>query len=392
MRLTRFNYADKSLEWKLSELLLNKLTLLVGASGVGKTQILRSIMNLKKIVGGGSMNGVVWLLEFETIENQLYRWEGEYENKGNELFLDDDDYDDDIENEKEDRNKPKIIFEKLFLNNKLIIDRRNETILFNKKPTIKLSQQKSVLNLLKEEDLVKPAHDGLKMIYISDHSNSVNASRGFNFSFLNANKLTKKYNTLKKIQESDLDTPLKLFFLSRVDKKTFETIRQRFSDIFPQVDDLKVAPLESKDQDLPDFLKDYPFIQIKEKGVKKWINQNRISSGMYRTLMQLCELYLCSEGTIFLIDEFENSLGINCINEITSDILTSRRKLQFILTSHHPYIIDSISFSNWKLVTRNSGVIKTHDIDKFHIGKSKHSAFMQLLQLEEFQTGQEQLI
>jgi predicted ATP-binding protein involved in virulence len=142
---------------------------------------------------------------------------------------------------------------------------------------------------------------------------------------------------------------------------------------------------------MPDFLKDYPFIQIKEKSVKDWINQSRISSGMFRTLMQLSELYLCSEGTVFLIDEFENSLGINCINEITGDILASRRQLQFILTSHHPYIIDTIGFEHWKLVTRNAGTIKTHNIEKFGIGKSKHSAFMQLLQLEEYQTGQEQL-
>lgn len=388
MKLFKFEYEDKSLEWRLSELILKKLTLLVGASGVGKTQILRSIMNLKRIVGGSSMNGVKWLLEFETLDNKIYKWEGEYENKGIDLFYDEDD-DSDEDDDKEDRNKPKIIFEKLYLNNKLIVDRTNEKILFNKEPTIKLSQQKSILNLLKEEDLIKPAHDGLKMIYISDHSNSVNANRGFSFSFINANKLSKKYSSLKKIQESDLDTPLKLFFLSKVDKKTFGTIKQRFSDIFPQVDDIKVAPLDLRDQEMPDFLKDYPFIQIKEKGVKNWISQNRISSGMFRTLMQLSELYLCSEGTIFLIDEFENSLGINCINEITSDILSSKRKLQFVLTSHHPYIIDSISFSNWKLVTRNSGVIKTHDIDKFNIGRSKHSAFMQLLQLDEFQTGQE---
>ncbi|MBL7785922.1 MAG: ATP-binding protein [Chitinophagales bacterium] len=266
-------------------------------------------------------------------------------------------------------------------------------IIFNGQPTIRLSQQESILSLLKEEELVKPAHDEFKKLYLADHSNSVNAGGGisFSFSFLNANKLTKKYNNLKKIQESELETPLKFFFLSKADKKTLATIKQRFSDIFPQVEDIKIAPLETKDKEMPDFLKDYPFIQIKEKGVKDWISQNRISSGMFRSLMQLSELYLCSEGTIFLIDEFENSLGINCINEITHDILASRRQLQFILTSHHPYIIDTIGFNNWKLVTRNAGIIKTHDISKFNIGKSKHSAFMQLLQLEEYQTGQEQL-
>jgi ABC-type dipeptide/oligopeptide/nickel transport system ATPase component len=386
MKISKFQFEDKSLEWRLEELSLKKLTLLVGASGVGKTQILRSLMGLKEITEGTSINGAAWFIEFETLGKQKYVWQGEFENKGVSIFLDSEDDD-----EEDKKNKPKIVFEKLFLDDTLIVDRTSDKILFNRQPTIKLSQQESVLSLLKEEELVKPAHDSLKKLHFADHSNSVNAGRGFSFSFLNANKLTKKYSSLKKVQESELETPLKLFFLSKVDKKTFAIIKQRFIDIFPQVEDIKIAPIETKDKEMPDFLKDYPFIQIKEKSVKNWINQNRISSGMFRTLMQLSELYLCAEGTIFLIDEFENSLGINCINEITNDILASRRQLQFILTSHHPYIIDAISFNNWKLVTRNAGIIKTHNIDKFNIGSSKHSAFMQLLQLEEYQTGQEQI-
>jgi predicted ATPase len=384
MKILKFQFEDKSLEWRLEELLFNKLTLLVGASGVGKTQILRALMGLKQITNGSSINGVAWLIEFETLSNQKYIWQGEFENKGVSIFLEDDD------DEEDKKNKAKIVFEKLFLDGNLIVERTNDKILFNGQPTLKLSQQESVLSLLKEEDLVKPAHEELKKLYFADHSNSA-TERGFSFSFLNANTLAKKYKTLQKIQESELETPLKLFFLSKIEKKTFDLIKKRFIDIFPQVEDIKIAPLETKDKEMPNFLKDYPFIQIKEKKVKHWISQNKISSGMFRTLIQLSELYLCAEGTIFLIDEFENSLGINCINEITNDILSSRRQLQFILTSHHPYIIDAINFENWKLVTRNAGIIKTHNISKFNIGKSKHSAFMQLLQLDEYQTGQEQI-
>lgn len=382
MKISRFQFEDKSLEWRLEELLLNKLTLLVGASGVGKTQILRALMTLKQITKGSSINGVAWLIEFITLDKYVYKWEGEFENKGVSIFIENE------EDEEDKKDKAKIIFERLYLDNNLIVERTSEQILFKGQPTIKLSQQESILSLLKEEDLVKPAHDELKKLHFTDHSNSA-VDRGFHFSFLNASNLAKKYKTLQKIQESDLETPLKLFFLSKADKKTFNLIKQRFIDIFPQIEDIKIAPLETKDKGMPDFLKDYPFIQIKEKNVKHWINQSRISSGMFRTLLQLSELYLCAEGTIFLIDEFENSLGINCINEITNDILSSRRQLQFILTSHHPYIIDAINFDNWKLVTRNAGIIKTHDISKFNIGKSKHSAFMQLLQLNEYQTGQE---
>lgn len=381
MIISRFSFEEKSLNWKLQKIQLNKLTLLVGASGVGKTQMLKSIHNLKSLAEGESLNGVVWDVEFQTLDGNFYVWKGEFENKGISVIVNDRDEDD-------KKNKSKVIYEELYLNDKMIIDRRNETILFNEVPTIKLSQQESVLSLLKEEDIVKPAFEGIKKIHFSDQSNSASLSRGFNFSFLNANKYLKKYNTLEKIQESNLDIELKLYFTYKISLDIFSLIKERFIDIFPQVSDIKVAPLENFEKgDLPDILRDYPYIQIKEKDVEHWISQNRMSSGMYRTLIQLSELYLSAAGTIFLIDEFENSLGINCINEITSDILNSNRNLQFILTSHHPYIIDAIPYENWKLVTRHTGIVEAQDISEYNFGKSKHSAFMQLLQLDEYQTG-----
>ena len=339
-------------------------------------------MALKSIAEGSSINGISWRITFSTLEEQNYIWEGEFENKGIEIFVETNA----TTNNK--KSKPRIKVEKLYLNNKLIIDRNENEILFLGHPTIKLNQQQSIINLLKEEEKITPAYHAIRKLDFIDHSNSVRIAQRFDFSFLNANILSKKYNTIKKIQESEFETPLKLYFVQNVDKKVFNIIKQRFSDIFPQVEDIKIAPLEIKGKETADFLKDYPFIQIKEKGVQHWISQNRISSGMFRTLMQLSELYLCSEGTVFLIDEFENSLGINCINEITNNILSSKRKLQFILTSHHPYIINTIGYANWKLVTRNAGVIKTHNIDEFNIGNSRHSAFIQLIQLEEYQTGQ----
>jgi len=208
------------------------------------------------------------------------------------------------------------------------------------------------------------------------------------FNVLGVSRLEESYNTLKKIRESELQTILKLYLLQQADKKTFKLIQTRFFYIFPQVEDIRVATPDTQDSSIRG-LKDFLFIQIKEKGVQHWIHDNRISSGMIKTLIQLSELYVCAEGTVFLIDEFENSLGINCINEITQDILVSKRKLQFVLTSHHPYIIDAIGYQNWKLVTRNGNIIRAQNVDKFRIGQSKHSAFMQLIQLEEYQTGQE---
>ncbi len=381
MKISKFQFEDKSLEWRLEELSFNKVTLLVGASGVGKTQILKALMGLKEISEGESLNGIAWTIEFETLYKQKYIWQGEFESEDVSISLDNNSEDD-------KKNKSKIVFEKLFLDNKLIVDRTSDKILFNGQPTIKLSPQESVLSLLKEEELVKPAHESLKKLHFSNQLGFAE-NAGTDLSALNKHFLA-QYNTLEKIQESTFKTSVKLFLITLLKKPSvFNLIKERFVSIFTTVEDIKVEMrnetfFATSKQNILD-------IKIKERGVNKWIELPRMSWGMVRTLKQLSELYLCAEGTVFLIDEFENSLGINCINEITNDILASRRQLQFVLTSHHPYIIDAISFNNWKLVTRNAGIIKTHNIDKFGIGKSKHSAFMQLLQLEEYQTGQEQL-
>tara|TARA_B100000678_G_scaffold218034_1_gene185404 strand:+ start:1281 stop:2429 length:1149 start_codon:yes stop_codon:yes gene_type:complete len=381
MKVLSLTYQDKALKWSLEKADFENLTLLVGASGVGKTQILKSIMRLKSIVDGKSISGIKWKIRFQTLDNGIFEWEGEFENKGDIDFSDDDD--EDLK-----RNKPSIIFERLQINDEEIVNRNKDSIFFNDAKTVKLPNQQSVIYLLKEEELIQPAFDGFGKIIFSDQTDSTREP--FRIKFSDTQKLLKTHKTLKSIQESTEDIRIKLFLAYKNVPKLFEIIKQRYIDIFPQVKDIKVEPLDYEEEGIPFFFKEYPFIQIKESGVDRWIKQENISSGMFRSLIHITEIYLCSEGSVFLIDEFENSLGINCINEITSDILSSKRQIQFILTSHHPYIINNIDFSNWKLVTRTKGIVKTHKPEEYNIGKSKHDAFMQLIQLDEYQTGLEE--
>lgn len=376
MKILDLTYEDKAIKWNLEKADFENLTLLVGASGVGKTQILKSIMRLKRIADGKSISGISWNIKFQTLNNDIFEWSGEYENKGDIDYLDDDDM---------KRDKPSILYEKLNRNEKQIIDRNQKDIIFNDVKTVKLPNQQSIIYLLKEEELIKSAFDGFGKIIFSDQTDSTREAYRMNIS--DTQKLLKSNKTIDSIQENKEDIRIKLFLAYKNAPEVFDIIKQRYIDIFPQVEDIKVEPLDYEDDKLPFFFKEYPFIQIKEIGVDKWIEQSNISSGMFRSLMHISEIYLCSEGSVFLIDEFENSLGINCINEITNDILSSKRQIQFIITSHHPYIINNVDYTNWKLVTRTKGIVKTHKPEEYNIGKSKHDAFMQLIQLDQYQTG-----
>lgn len=219
-----------------------------------------------------------WEIEFTTINGNVYRWSGEYESKGKNIprFRDLD--------EDETKDLPNILEEKLFLDGSVIIDRNSEDIIFDGNKTVKLSQEKSVINLLKEENLISPAYTGFQRILFSDQVESKKNPKKFNFNpvFLTKERISKKHSDINSIREADENIFTKLCLASNSAKDVMESIKEKFIDIFPFVTDIRIAPLDFEDgDDTPSILKEIPFIQLKEKNVPDWIIQPQISSGMY---------------------------------------------------------------------------------------------------------------
>lgn len=383
MKILSTQFWDQTLEWKQERVLFKDMTLLVGASGVGKTRMLKSIQALRNIVNGQAISGYSWDIHFR-INDSPYQWKGRFEDKGiyAALFSDDED-------EENERNSPIILHEFLYCDGVEIIRRNENAIYFVEKETVKLPLNKSVLYLLKEEPLVAPVYNSFQKIILSNRSDFSLRSE----ILTGWERIIKKYITLKEIRNADISTYEKLLVLYKNQPHIFEKIKTAFIDVFPHVEEVEFRPLhsegENESNNIPIFLKEFPFLQIKEKGVNRWIEQARISSGMLKTILHLSEMYVCADGSVILIDEFENSLGVNCIDAVTSQLLQTKRDLQFILTSHHPYIINNISYENWKIVTRKAGAVRANDATDFNLGKSRHEAFTQLMNLEEYQTGVE---
>ena len=378
MKIHSLAYSDEARNWGLNPIQFRGLTLLVGASGVGKTQILRSIMRLQQVSNGKSLNGISWKIDFSTVDDIRYVWEGEFENRGIDfepIFLnlvsDEDD---------ESQDAPKILHEHLYRNGVEIISRYKQTIKFEGKPTVKLPQEKSALHLLKEEDLILPAYQGFQKIILDDSTRHGNIS-------IVANDLdisVEEYPDIKSIRNSEMSIRARLYLTSCNVPDIFDRIRDQFVDIFPFVEDIKIAPTTSKKAS--SHFQNVPVIQIKEYNVSQWIDERFISSGMSKTLKQIGNLYLSAIGTVILVDEFENSLGVNCIDEVT-EMFSQNHDLQFIITSHHPYIINNVEYKNWKLISRKAGVVTGHDASDFNLGKSKHEAFTQLINLDIYTDG-----
>ncbi len=382
MRINSIRYRDKIDEWELSEINFFNLTLLVGISGVGKTQILESILNLKNIANGNSQNGIEWEISFTNDVDDNYIWKGEFETLEHitdsflAFFLEN----------KEEEAKPKILEESISLNNEIIAIRQNNEIIFQGDKMPKLSSEESLISIFKEEDSIKSAYLGFKKIVFRDHTQK---EGGFRIIRQKPKDIYAEYKSFEDIRNSDLGTIQKLMCLYENQREAFNDIVENYIDVFPQIESVKLEPIA--DYNISSLFSDLPMLHFKEKGVEKWILQNRMSSGMLRTFLHISEMHLLSEGTVVLIDEFENSLGVNCIDVLTEDLIFENSRLQFIATSHHPYIINKIPYDYWKIITRQGGEIKTFDAKDFDLGESSHERFINLINLPQYRRGIESL-
>ncbi len=367
MRIKRLSFINHRTGWNVYDIKFNKANLLVGASGVGKTQILHAIETISSISRGNSFNGIEWSVNF-THEGKSYEWSGSFETS-------EDDYQEILNITEEHRYQ--VIKEQLECDGRVVIKRDENNIVLEDKPTVKLDSHRSSIFLLKEEENVKSV------------SAAFNRIINFNFSgsgigiFADTDKISKM--EIDEIKQSNVLEPLhKLFFLKTKRLPEYNDIVENFIEIFPLVVDV--------DFEMGHFLRErtFPVLKIKEKGVDSWIYQPNISSGMLRTLTQLVILELAVDGDVILKDEFENGLGINCIDKLADGILDSDKDIQVIMTSHHPYIINNIGYNDWKVVTRAGSDVHIHTAAELNIGeKSKHDAFMQLINTKAYKTGEE---
>ena len=390
MKLLRLSYQDLASGLSIDYCdFFPDLNLLVGISGAGKTSILKAISNLKRIANGASVNGVKWDVEFLTNDHVRYHWLGEFEvRKARSLIK----IEEDEVNSNDGENKVSIIRETLLKDQEVLIARNQEVIEFKHSKTPKLPSYLSCIELFNQEEDVFPVRQEFNKIIFNPLRFAISYST---FDKILRNYEYNEYNSLSELQSSQLDISDKLLITYQKYPDTFEIIKRKFLDIFPQVEDLKIESLEPSE--LGDLLvsltrigllKNPPYIQIKEKNSHVWILEPNISSGMIKSLMFLATIELSAAGSVILIDEFENSLGVNCLDTLTEDLLVNYRDLQFIITSHHPYIINNISAAYWKIVTRKGGVINVNNATDFHISKTRQKAFIDLINvLEEFPQG-----
>jgi len=348
------------------------ITLLVGLSGAGKSQILDAII----FSLGIALNRVNLYKEFSAKLNFTINEGKEYEwsyviKKSNDEFISVDEEIDDEEYE--------FYFEQLLLNNKPIFLREGEKISllgFEKFPTPK--KYESLLSQYNGEDKYKEIISDFKKICPLNMEIAVKGAMEKD-SFLRfkkkINEIISRSNDEDFSSFNNLPTICKLYIAKKYFYDTkYVSIYNYVKELFPEISDINVEE---------DIFQEVYVTSIDVYNKK--LLQSDISNGMLKTIYYIIELVASKPNSVILIDEFENGLGVNCIDALSELLLTERSDLQFIITSHHPKIIRQIVPCKWRIIERETSTISNRLAPDAGIDNNPHDAYFKLLNWWEFE-------
>jgi hypothetical protein len=264
--------------------------------------------------------------------------------------------------------------------------RENSSILWQGQDMPKLSSEIACFSLLKNEETINPIYMSMKRIvarrFSGDELNKNFQAGSFTLPDIPDSSIPAHIRTIGDLAVSTApsDFHSRMNILKHIDLPGYGKVISLIKTAFPFVVD---ADIRNTSQVLPGIPTPVhiPVFCIKEKNISTWIPCNDISSGMQKLFLLILDTYLLQDSGILLIDEYENSLGINAINFLPDLINNISHNCQFIITSHHPYIINTIPVELWKIFHRDG--VNVHIIDgsilKEKYSKSRQEYFVQLI-------------
>ncbi len=362
--IKRYEFLGSDAEsWKFSPAVMSKINLLVGPSGSGKTRFLNTFFNFAEFVTAGKIfRRGKWNIQI-IINDITYIWECECRNDENE--------------------NPIIMYELLKRvkenQEKIIVRRDLNEFIFLDKLLPKLEKDVLSVTLLKEEEEIQPLYKAFSHVmrrrFHEDALNQAVSLTPFPPEFL---KRIKKNANLDSLWKHDFPIQNKLYVFSEYFKDKYTTATEFFKSIFPTVEKTEIRLL-----DTPSFgsATVVPVFMVGEKGVKELIPISELSSGMQKVMLIITDILSLVDDSIYIIDEYENSLGVNAIDFLPEFLIGNSGKNQFIITTHHPYLINNMPIKNWLIFNRKGSEVTIKNGSEFEekFGKSKQKAFIQLL-------------
>ena len=373
MKLLRYTLSSVSDDgWQFDEVVFGRVNLIVGDSGTGKSRFINTIVNFtKQLVSDTVLYDGDWDIDFE-VAGKVFNYKLIVKNAPSKI------------------NAKEVIQEHLIRkdDHELLVKRDADGFYWKDKKLPKLSKTITAISLLKDEDQMRDIYNGFRTVIARRFSGN-ELSENFQFGAI-APSLQKQLldkQDPRALLNEPMDFHNKMNLLKAMDSNMYSRITDLYKQAFPYILDTSIQSLSQLFQTLPTPLQ-APAFCIKERHIKDWIPTNDISSGMQKTFLLILDLFLMKDSGILLIDEYENSLGINAINFLPDLIYSISDTCQFIITSHHPYIINNIPIEQWHVFHRSGLEVKVKSGKelKERYKASKQEQFVQLIN-DPFYTG-----
>lgn len=269
----------------------NDITLLVGLSGVGKTQILNAIEYSLKL----AINKNIRLEPFAVnlcveIENDEYVWEYKIEQ-------------DPVEDIIETREIKYIFtYEKLTKNKTQTVAYRNgeEVQVFGYEKVPNPKRDESLLVQYSEDDFFRPVIVGITKLYPIEVDIDVRGAidrESFNMFKAKIKQSIQNNQQISFEKYSHLPVTLKLYIVKEFFPEKYAEIFDAVKELFMEVNSIDIVE---------DTSREVYMVAIDVYGKK--LMQHEISNGMLKTIYYIVELVTMSNDSLVLIDEFENGL------------------------------------------------------------------------------------
>jgi predicted ATP-dependent endonuclease of OLD family len=366
MRIIKYSYEDIGENgFKLGEIKFRTMNLLIGFSGSGKTRLLNTIFNLGRVaVNQESVKVGSWKIEFQ-IRKKQYSWE---------LWI-----------EKDEGGKTIVMVDILkdLSDDKLIVKRTLDSFEYFGKQLPKLKKSETSVSLLRDEKEIEPIHQAFSRILKRDFAHDSSSQDYLEYEPLSAYSIDimKKGNAnFESLMHSQVRLNVLMYALKKYDSKYFKLFSDYFKEVFPNVEEIDIKDIRFFNPNAPNL--ETPVICLKEKDVDQWIQFKRLSSGMQKVIIMMADVVMLRDNEwLFLVDEYENSLGPKIIDFYYNWIQYIDSPNQFLMTSHHPHVINNIPIEDWYICTRKGSsvdFIYGDDLTEI-IGKSNQSSFTKLL-------------
>ena len=343
-----------------------RLTLLVGASGVGKTQILNALRQICQFAGNRKMtrkNAFEAELGFATKDNKEYIWKIKTSLQDKRLEAD-------VEGI-----GIRVLEESLsYTNGNLIFFKNEEGVTISGYEQVPMSKEnESLISQYQNMANVNEVYWELRMMESSNLEEDMSDFTPSDF-FLDDVSKNKKIGIelAERFASSAMVSPFVRFgTMKLIELPEYASIHdsalEQFQDIFPTIQDIDYVENEMNQYGIAIKTNDH------------WVMQKNISSGMLKSSWHIINILTVEKDAVIMMDEFENGLRIKCIDVVSNMILEERPDIQIIMTSHHPYIINCIPMENWLITRRVGKKVQTISAQDYHLGQSKHEAYIELM-------------